>query len=214
MVRSTDKWRELSAPEKVVYAKNQRRFAFEVRAEPRTGSDCPKLLHRSGDRSPVSGKSRAAGLTWPLPDDYDDRRLNELLFPSRPDYPRLRCRGPAWTSARFTASWRQTGSSPCNCSGKNTGRSRAAAMATAASANSTSAGTGTENVTLRQDHRAGEKTVRRLGRTQGHHSRPRHRRDRTGIVVRRRAGRQHLYLCLCGAGPASGQLDRLPRPRL
>jgi len=32
-------------------------------------------------------RAEAAGLKWPLPDDYDDRRLNELLFPTRPDYP-------------------------------------------------------------------------------------------------------------------------------
>src|SRR5206468_11983772 len=30
-------------------------------------------------------KAAAAGLTWPLPEEYDDRQLNELLFPSRPD---------------------------------------------------------------------------------------------------------------------------------
>jgi transposase len=29
-------------------------------------------------------KAAAAGLSWPLPEEYDDRRLNELLFPSRP----------------------------------------------------------------------------------------------------------------------------------
>jgi len=45
------------------------------------------LLHQSGDRSPVSGGADSAGLTWPLPEDHDDRRLNELLFPARPDYP-------------------------------------------------------------------------------------------------------------------------------
>jgi transposase len=32
-------------------------------------------------------RAEAAGLKWPLPDDYDDRRLNELLFPTRPGYP-------------------------------------------------------------------------------------------------------------------------------
>jgi transposase len=32
-------------------------------------------------------RAAAAGLTWPLPDECDDRRLNELLFPTRPDYP-------------------------------------------------------------------------------------------------------------------------------
>ena len=32
-------------------------------------------------------RAEAAGLTWLLPDEFDDRRLNELLFPARPDYP-------------------------------------------------------------------------------------------------------------------------------
>ena len=32
-------------------------------------------------------RAESAGLTWPLPEDHDDRRLNELLFPARPDYP-------------------------------------------------------------------------------------------------------------------------------
>src|SRR5437667_5942560 len=29
-------------------------------------------------------RATAAGLSWPLPEDCDDRRLNELLFPARP----------------------------------------------------------------------------------------------------------------------------------
>ena len=29
-------------------------------------------------------RAAAAKVTWPLPDDFDDRRLNELLFPTRP----------------------------------------------------------------------------------------------------------------------------------
>ena len=32
-------------------------------------------------------RAATAGLTWPLPDEYDDQRLNELLFPTRPIYP-------------------------------------------------------------------------------------------------------------------------------
>ena len=32
-------------------------------------------------------RADSAGLTWPLPEDHDDRRLNELRFPTRPDYP-------------------------------------------------------------------------------------------------------------------------------
>jgi transposase len=34
-------------------------------------------------------RASAVGLGWPLPDEYDDRRLNELLFPTRPEYPEL-----------------------------------------------------------------------------------------------------------------------------
>ena len=34
----------------------------------------------------------AIGLGWPLPDDCDDQRLNELLFPTRPVRPPLQPR--------------------------------------------------------------------------------------------------------------------------
>ena len=29
-------------------------------------------------------RASAAGLSWPLPEDWDDRQLNELLFPAAP----------------------------------------------------------------------------------------------------------------------------------
>ena len=32
-------------------------------------------------------RAAAAGLSWPLPDDYDDDRLGQLLFPTRPGQP-------------------------------------------------------------------------------------------------------------------------------
>src|SRR5437588_7802539 len=32
-------------------------------------------------------RAAAVGLKWPLEEEYDDRRLNELLFPTRPEYP-------------------------------------------------------------------------------------------------------------------------------
>ena len=41
-------------------------------------------------------RATAAGLSWPLPEDCDDRRLNELLFPSAPHLP-----------ASSTAGWRR-----------------------------------------------------------------------------------------------------------
>src|SRR5450755_693863 len=32
-------------------------------------------------------RAAATGLGWPLPEDCDERRLNELLFPARPAWP-------------------------------------------------------------------------------------------------------------------------------
>src|SRR5436853_5977809 len=34
-------------------------------------------------------RAAALSLGWPLPDDCDDQRLNELLFPTRPVWPAL-----------------------------------------------------------------------------------------------------------------------------
>lgn len=39
-------------------------------------------------------RASAAGLSWPLPEDYDDRRLNELLFPAEPTGECPRARAP------------------------------------------------------------------------------------------------------------------------
>src|SRR5258707_10995029 len=40
-------------------------------------------------------RASAAGLSWPLPEDCDDRRLNELLFPAAPAGGRPTGRGAA-----------------------------------------------------------------------------------------------------------------------
>lgn len=37
-------------------------------------------------------RAAAAGLSWPLPEDCDDRRLEELLFPVRPGRPSMAAR--------------------------------------------------------------------------------------------------------------------------
>lgn len=39
-------------------------------------------------------RASAAGLSWPLPEDWDDRRLNELLFPAAPSGGSPSVRGP------------------------------------------------------------------------------------------------------------------------
>src|SRR6476646_10795606 len=48
-------------------------------------------------------RAAAVGLTWPLTEDYDDRRLNELLFPSRPELAKSHSR----TSVDFSAAHHQ-----------------------------------------------------------------------------------------------------------
>jgi transposase len=59
------------------------RFALGLRQDQiaRSCSIGQATVHRYLERA------TAAGLSWPLPEDCDDRRLNELLFPSRPIRP-------------------------------------------------------------------------------------------------------------------------------
>src|SRR5580692_9626994 len=57
-VSSTGRWRELIAPEKVVYAKDKGSSPLTVRCGTAPGSDCPQLFDRTGDGSSVSGKGR------------------------------------------------------------------------------------------------------------------------------------------------------------
>jgi hypothetical protein len=53
-------------------------------------------------------KAAAAGLNWPLPEDLDDRRLEELLAPvAAGRAPAVAC-GPCRTSPRSAASCRPT----------------------------------------------------------------------------------------------------------
>lgn len=54
----------------------------------RSCSICQSSVHRYLERA------SATGLSWPLPEDYDDRRLNELLFPAEPTGERPPARAP------------------------------------------------------------------------------------------------------------------------
>ena len=54
----------------------------------RSCSICQSSVHRYLERA------SAAGLRWPLPEDCDDRRLNELLFPGGPTGERPPARAP------------------------------------------------------------------------------------------------------------------------
>src|SRR5215469_9677387 len=81
-VNFTDRWRRLRAPGKAIHAESKRGPAPAVRSGAATESDRPQLFHRSSDRSSLFREAAAAGLSWPLPDDLDDRGLEELLFPA------------------------------------------------------------------------------------------------------------------------------------
>ena len=61
----------------------RQRFGLGLRQEQiaRSCSIAQATVHRYLE------KAAAAGLTWPLPEDCDDARLNALLFPTRPDWP-------------------------------------------------------------------------------------------------------------------------------
>src|SRR5260370_38740536 len=61
-VSSTGRWRELIAPEKVVYAKNKGSFPLEVWLGVGPGPNRPQLLDRTGDRSSVFGKGPCRAL--------------------------------------------------------------------------------------------------------------------------------------------------------
>ncbi|MGI4957674.1 MAG: IS21 family transposase, partial [Janthinobacterium lividum] len=51
-----------------------------------------------GSISEYLGRARRAGLSWPLPDDLDDERLEALLFPSPPDVPLDQRPVPDWAA--------------------------------------------------------------------------------------------------------------------
>ena len=140
-------------------------------------------------------KAAAAGLSWPLPEDCDDRRLDELLFPVAPAA-RLPTRR---ASVDFAATPRRAQTSPApdaavalgRISGNSTGRLRLQPLLrtvpTVEAAN--------QDVVLRQEHRAGEKMfVDWAGATIPIYD-PQSGRSDAGLDLRRRARRQHLHLC-------------------
>ncbi len=138
-VLSTERWRERIAPEKVVYAQDQRSFTTPVRPGSPAGPDFQQLLDRQATVHRYLERAAAVGLSWPLPDDCDDQRLNELLFPARPIWPPVSCGRPP-TSRRFIPNSRRTGILRCSSCGRSTARLIRTVMAIADSASYTSGG--------------------------------------------------------------------------
>jgi transposase len=157
-------------------------------------------------------RAAAAGLIWPLPDDCDDRRLNELLFPARPDYPPFVPR-PGLDFAeihrqlqanRFVTLqllWEEYREKQ----GSGYGYSRFCELYQRWNRN--------RNVTLRQDHRAGEKMfVDWAGPTVPIHDLRTGETESASLFVAVLGA--STYTFAYAARGASGELYRLPHPGL
>src|SRR4029434_10143480 len=86
-------------------------------------------------------RAEAAGVSWPLPEDWDEARVNAAVFPRRE--PSITEKNPARTLPDFAAIHEQLRSSKYvtyNCYGRNTGREIRKVIVTRASANCTSVG--------------------------------------------------------------------------
>jgi transposase len=72
------------------------RLRWEHRLSQRTIGQSLRLSQ--GSISEYLGRARRAGLSWPLPDDLDDERLEALLFPPPPDVPLDQRPVPDWAA--------------------------------------------------------------------------------------------------------------------
>ena len=158
-------------------------------------------------------RATAAGLSWPLPDDCDDRRLDELLFPSRPIRPPQQLRA----GVDFAEIHRQLkghkhvtlavalGRVSRNATGRLRLQPFLRVVPEVAPRSKRGDAPGTSSR---------RKDVRRLGRSHGAHLRSPDQRHHAGFSVRGRAGRQHLHLRASHLEPGSAELGRLPHCRL
>ena len=156
-------------------------------------------------------KAAAAGLSWPLPEDWMIAGWKNCCSPARgrasqPE-PRGRCRTSPKSAGSCRAHkhltlqllWEEYRETQPD----GYGYSRFCELYERWSRN--------QDVVLRQEHRAGEKMFVDWAGDTIPALRPAHRRDHAGLVVRRRSRRQHLHLCASHAEPGSGELGRLPR---
>src|SRR6202035_2455985 len=82
---------------------------------------------------------RAAGLSWPLPEQMSEAELEAALFSVDAKPPRTR-HATFLTFLTSTKSFRNTSTSPCSCCGKSTQLRIPMAIATVSSATTTSNG--------------------------------------------------------------------------
>src|SRR5215471_2320045 len=88
------------ADQEIVHAKAKRSAPPAFRARAGAAGHCPRLFHQSGSRPQLPKKAAAAGFGWPLPEGWDEKRIEEALFGNRrpierrpralPDFPALK----------------------------------------------------------------------------------------------------------------------------
>jgi transposase len=154
-------------------------------------------------------RAAAVGLGWPLPEDCDESRLNELLFPARPVWPPSPQRagvhfsqihGQLQTHRHLTLQllWEEYREAHPD----GYGYSRFCELYQRWNRN--------QDVVLRQEHRAGEKTfVDWAGDSMPIHDRETGETTPASIFVA--ALGASTYLCTSSPWPRACELDRLPR---
>ena len=144
-------------------------------------------------------KAEAAGLSWPLPEEYDDRQLDELLFPPRPG----RSEPNRRASVDFAESHRQLKTHRHltlqlvweeyrEVHPDGYGYSRFCELYQQWSRN--------QDVVLRQDHIPGEKMFVDWAGPKVPHPRSSNWRSQVSLAVCRRAWSQHLHVARAAIG--------------
>jgi transposase len=151
-------------------------------------------------------KAAAAKLSWPLPDDLDDQRLDELLFPARPlrtpsqprpglDFASLQAQLQTHKHLPLQLLWEEYRETHP----EGYGYSRFCELYQRWNRN--------RDVVLRHDHKAGEKMfVDWAGDTVPIHDRATEEVAPASIFVAG-ARREHLHICASSAQPESIELD-------
>ena len=149
-------------------------------------------------------RAEAAKVSWPLPDGWDDARLEAALFPcpetkpqpkkSPPDFAAVHEQLRTHRHVTLQLLWEEY--REANPDGY--GYSRFCELYQRWRKKL--------DVVMRQEHKAGRESLRRLGRLDDSDLRPRHRRGLASVPVRRRARRQHLHLGRSHPRPADGSL--------
>ena len=155
-------------------------------------------------------RAKVAGLSWPLPESVDDARLERRLFPVSPPSRTARPL-PDWSEVHREL--RRKNVTLSLLWGRSTRRPTRRGCSTAGSASST--GPGPRSSTWRQEHRAGEKAVRRLRRADGAGgSTGKNRRGASGADFRGRARGLELHLRRGDVYADPAGLDGIARARL